>query len=415
MIIVAMFLIAAVMAVKFHKSVNLMLPLVFTGGALLAMLSLLINIPQIAILIIAVIAIMALCWLFFHHMTREAVKVIDKATIMWGISVLVMFIGYRHFGETLNIDLGEADLNIQVIRLLGAWEFIVRKSLVINNSFDVLFAKNVYLITMLLPLTALEMNNDKSFTKCELLLILFISFIILVTGVDNEFLIMRPYFTNAIMFGAAIVFFVMYQEKRDALYMIGALVMLIGCALENRIGVLSIASMIVAVVVIEALHRILIATGEHRKLIGVGYCIITILVMLTLYAFRVVIIGDDGFRRDVFNAFLSSLFSTERYSFGMFYKFGYVHFLCLTILIPIVMKEIFIGKKWLKMTIVLYVWNVVLTLILGVLYTRFYAYENITRGEYLTDLQFYIQCPVAVTLYFYGFKIVKAYRSNKNK
>ena len=312
--------------------------------------------------------------------------------------VPVMFAGISLVATNIIIVFNLSEGNI---RLLGAWESVTTSLLFPHFYGYELVVKNVFMLSMFLPLFC--MIHDKREYK-RIILLLIACVIMLFSASENELLSIRPYYTNGVMFGAAVVYLILYLEQKRKFYLIGSITLITSCCLENRIGIISTLAFFLAFIVYGSIRLMLHSAERCQKTDWYIYILSIVFWIAIFYAFRLFVIGNNSFRKDVFNTYLNAIFTTHRYSVVPLWGLSYFHFLIILLLLIILchrdnLKDI----RW-KMCSILYIWNIVLIMLLSFLYMTSYAADNFANyDEYLTFFADYIQCPVVVMLYYFGF------------
>lgn len=334
---------------------------------------------------------------------------INKETIL--IAVPVVFTGFSLVAMVIMIAF---HLSSGSIRLLAAWEKASTFILFPHISGSELIVKNLFLSVFFLPLIE-AICGRKDYKR--LIIALVTCGIMLLAASDNELMSMKPYYTNGVMFGAAIIYLILYFERRRRFYLLGFGTLVIGCFLENRIGIISTMTFIVAFIIVSVTCFIFRRAELNQKPDWWIYIIATIFAIAAIYAFRVFAIGDNPFRKDVFNTYIGAVFTAYRYSVIPFINLSYGYFVIIMLLFMVFCinssnRDI---NGMLNMT--LCIWNIVFALVLSFLYMTAYAAENLANyDEYLTFFADYIQCPVIVMMYYFGFSYARLdYKGGMNK
>lgn len=162
----------------------------------------------------------------------------------------------------------------------------------------------------------------------------------------------------------------------------------------RRLGALVVACFGTAYIA-EKVFFLLVKRGK-----GFIVAFITLVVAIGVWWFRNEHLCIDGFRRDVLNTYVASVFTSRRYSFEFIFSFPVAYVIIVSTLVYLLIC------KGVERTIsmefnIINLGSIIFIAALGVLYVVKFAYDNILQGEYLTDFEHYMQIPFVVTLVFW--------------
>lgn len=475
MTIICLIVIAFIISSWFKKKIELLLPVVFTAAAIMTMaLSFIhrVNLAPAMIYAVAILGAVAYAIIALGKRNTSDGSFIketltSKAFIFWIAATFILCIiysiadkvGWDASAITSNPEYDKVSAVLDAarnssillgvdspgLRLLNSWEFLSAKSLWLSNSWGIVLGKSIFLITMLLPLlscacevqyidirdaqkTAMtaEKKNTKGikallFKNAHILATIITIFLIFLAATDNELSSINPYFTNGLMFGCALVYLLRWFENHKFFYAICAGIMMIGAAIGNRIGIYSVVAFIMIAFIMTIIHLISSGIGrfsdhigdKNYTMIGLFYGVVAIIVILAIYMYRIKVVGDDSFEKDVFNTFINASFTPYRYGLGIgSAKISIVY--CIILLLGALVLASKYYKRYFdsitqneatsfEINYILFIWSIVLLLILGGMYAQSWGRGNFNRdGEYLTNFEDYVQCPLVSMLYYYG-------------
>ena len=264
---------------------------------------------------------------------------------------------------------------------------------------------------MFLPLLSCISDDDRKVTKWSTVGLIVSVFVVFIASTNIEFITIDPYFVNGLMVGSALVFMLQFFEKHDGIYLIGGISLAIGSCLENRIGIYS-ALAIISTAILYILLRYIdtIKKSIFRKICYAG---LVVAFLAVVYLYRVRVVGDDPFEKDVYNTFFNASFTPYRYGIGIgSFQISFVY------IVILLLGALVIANRYYKtyfdalvrnavssffLNYGLFIWSIVLMLIIGGMYSNFWGRTNFNSiGEYLTGFENYAQCPVVAMLYYYG-------------
>ncbi len=315
-------------------------------------------------------------------------------------------------------------------RILDAWEFIIADSVRMLGNWGILLAKNIFLISMFLPLVSFFENCKATDYRFKRIAEIVVVALIMSSSTENELFTIKPYYINGLMFGGALVYALRCIETHEIIYALGSSILAIAGCLENRVGIYSMIAFIMTCCVIIALsfcchffRKMIEIKGKQARSLLMLFCGMAASVIIgALYAYRVVIVGEEPLDKDIFNTFLNALYTSYRYGFGIGpIKISVVYISIIMFAIITSMDKYYI-KYYESITnnrfivnilrYTLFIWFILVIMIVGGMYTLFWGRENANSfGEYLTSFENYIQCPVTVMLYFYGALSIRALAS----
>jgi hypothetical protein len=231
--------------------------------------------------------------------------------------------------------------------------------------------------------------------------------VVLFASIPSDYLSAGTYALLGLMLIWMLEYLYMYREEKRGYYLICAGILAVASIFTSRAGIVMIISLAVASIIMRIV--VFIYNKGNGTLLALLVCIMA----TAIYVGRKKLIDGDGFRRDVLNTFLKSLFTTHRYSFGRAIGIPVLGVLIISVLLFLIFSRK--NLKALREIMLITIGSVVYIAFLCGLYVLKFAYENIQQGEYLTGFENYVLIPVIMTMCFWGkslfFRIYKEGRS----
>lgn len=478
MAIICLIIISFILSSWFGKKMGLLLPVVFTAAAGMTMALSIINRVNLAPPIIYVVAIVGAVIYALVFLGKRGIKgsgetlaVKDNAIFIWlGVSLILCIIytiadktgwnvsiitstsEYEKVSMVLDASRNSSllsSIDSPGFRLLNSWEYLSASSLWLSYPWGIVLSKNVFMITMLLPLLSYACETrytniaEKKHIKgiktllsknAHILATIVTIFLIFLAATDNELFSINPYFINGLMFGCTITYLLLWFESHELFFIFCTGIMMIGTAIGNRIGIYSVAALIMLAFIMTIIHLSSNGLGKlserigdkNYTMIGIFYGIVAIIVILAIYMYRIKVVGDDSFEKDVFNTFINASFTSYRYGLGIGSAKISIAYVIILMLGALIVADNHYKRFFNSITrndalsfelnYILFIWCIVLLMILGGMYAQSWGRENFNgNGEYLTNFEDYVQCPLVSMLYYYGVVTIRLLTSNKRR
>lgn len=446
MIVISILLLTFIFSSWLRKKIEVLLPVFFTATAIVGLA--LAFVQRIALLNVILYALTVICLaVYIKQLIRKEYSFnVSKIFTIYLLALLVLFIFYA-VADFSGLDASsissspeyekvsdvlEASITVSPItqisssgfRLLNVFEFLVASSSFLSNPWGILLGKNIFLMTLLLPLlSCISTSYIKDIKRTVICLVVSV-FLIFIASTNNEFTTINPYFINGLLVGSALVYMLLFIEKHEWIYLFGGILLVIGSCLENRIGIYSALAFIATVV----LYILLRCIDNIKKSIirKVCYAGLAIIILVVVYLYRIKVVGDDPFEKDVYNTFFNASFTPYRYGVGIgSIQISFVYIVILLLGALVIANRYYktyfdaLGKNAVSSAFLnygLFIWSIVLMLIIGGMYSIFWGRNNFNSiGEYLTGFENYVQCPLVTMAYYYSATTLRALAMRRGK